>query len=128
MARRMRHQQYLVVVLFPDNGQSRINICKILFQAFAEERILTRQDRAAVFAEVHGVEIVAMCVHAVAQLLLKEIIIVAMYIKYSLFGVRQLRLLDKRADHFPLIIVRHLDSPAEITVAQYVGNVLGIKG
>ena len=34
---RMCHQQYFVIPLFPNNGKGSIEVCKILFQAFAEE-------------------------------------------------------------------------------------------
>ena len=84
----MCHQQYFVIPLFLNNGKGSIEVCKILFQAFAEERILVRQYRASVLAEVHSIKVITVGIHAVTQLFLKKIVIVAMYIQDCLFGLR----------------------------------------
>ena len=70
------------------HGKGSIEVCKILFQAFAEERILVRQYRASVLAEVHSIKVITVGIHAVTQLFLKKIVIVAMYIQDCLFGLR----------------------------------------
>ena len=84
----MCHQQYFVIPFFLNDGKSSIEVCKILFQAFAEERILVRQYRASVLAEVHSIKVITVGIHAVTQLFLKKIVIVAMYIQDCLFGLR----------------------------------------
>ena len=63
----MCHQQYFVIPLFPNNGKGSIEVCKILFQAFAEERILVRQYRASVLAEVHSIKVITVGIHDIQK-------------------------------------------------------------
>ena len=72
----MRHQQYLVVPFRPYGCQRRIDVGEIFRKAFAEKRILVRQDRAPVFPQIHRVKVVTMRIHAVSQLLLEEIVVI----------------------------------------------------
>ena len=123
----MRHQQYFAVPFLPDNGQGRVKVSKIFRQAFAEKRILVRQDRTSVLAEIRGIKIVSVSIHAVAQLLLEEVVVISVYIQDSLFGFRKLRLFDECTDNFSLVIIRHLNGPAQVAIAQHVRNVLGIN-
>lgn len=81
----MGHQQDSVIPFRTYGCQCRIDIREILRKAFAEKRILVGEDGTPVFSQVHRIEVVAVCIHAIAQLLLKKVIVVTMNIQDRLF-------------------------------------------
>ena len=83
----MGHQQDPVISFRTYGCQCRIDICEILREAFAEKRILVGEDGTPVFSQVHRIEVVTICIHAIAQLLLKKVIVVTMNIQNRLFYI-----------------------------------------
>ena len=92
----MSHQQDSVIPFRTYGCQCRIDIREILRKAFAEKWILVGEDGTPVFSQVHRIEVVTVCIHAITQLLLKKVIVVTMNIQDRLFYIGQLGLLDQR--------------------------------
>ena len=126
--RRMPHEDDIAMSFFLYNMERGVDVGEIFRQALAIEGVLVRKQRSPVFAEVEGIEIVAMLLYAIAQLRLEEIIIVAMDIKDRLLASFQGRTADERANHASFVIFAHLDSTLLICAAQDVVYILCLQG
>ncbi len=128
-AGRVGHEDDLAVPLRVDGDESGVDIREVFRQVFAEESILMGEERASVLAEVEGVEVIAVGQATVAQLGLKEVIVVAVDVEDGAVRVIAVeRLPDQGTNHAALVIVGHLEGARFVAVAQQVGSVLRRDG